>query len=162
LPVLKEEAWRELLEGYPEGDFIGTLCGAVKHGLRLGYVGPLLTSGRMTGRNLPMDNIGTQHIASKLDSRLQQELIAVHDPSSLPPFTFLTIGTVPKPNSDKLCTIHHLSHPCSNRSLVNDSIDRKWVPMKYEGLDRLFNQVREGRQTEKNMEIWKIDLANTF
>jgi hypothetical protein len=34
--------------------------------------------------------------------------------------------------------------------------------MKYEGLDRLFNQVREGRQTEKNMEIWKIDLANTF
>jgi hypothetical protein len=150
-----------IVKGYPEGDFIGSLCGAIKHGLWLRYVGLLLTSGHMTGRNLPMDNIGTQHIASKPESRLQQELVAIHDPSSLPPFTFLTIGTVPKPNSDKLCTIHHLSHPRSNRSLVNNSIDPEWVPMKYEGLDRLFNQVREGRQTgKKNMKIWKTDLAN--
>jgi hypothetical protein len=121
----------DLLEGYPDCEFAQSICSRIRHELRIGNAGELLGEGRRAAINLPKDNIGLAHLQNEVSNCLAAGRIAIHSPLLHPPFVFSPIKTDPKPNG-KLRTIHHLYHPWSSHTLVNDSITSESVSMKYE------------------------------
>ncbi|EIW65421.1 hypothetical protein TREMEDRAFT_66600 [Tremella mesenterica DSM 1558] len=110
-----------------------------------------------------MSASGDKHLQAEIDSRLALGLIAPWNPT-MPPFVFSPIGTVPKPQSEKLRTIHHLSWP-RNRPLrpsVNDGIDGDAVTLRYGSLQPVFAALRQASTSGISMELWKTDLADAF
>jgi len=117
------DAWGQHLHDYPDPAFVSAILGSIRHGLRIGYNGPLRESGRMMSRNLPMDEASLAHVRSEVNKRLQSGKIR----RWTGPHTFCSspIGTVSKSNG-KLRTIHHLSWPRSGAgSSVNEGISRE-------------------------------------
>lgn len=150
-------AWSTVLSAYPDRWVAAQVLGAIQHGVQIGYDGPLHHVGRQS-RNLPMDQAGIDHVRMEIQARLQEgRLTVVSDPSLL---VCSPIGTVPKPHSSKLLTIHHLSHPRKHGQLpsVNAGISDDFVSLQYETLWPLIDFVR----TSPGCLLWKADLQDAF
>ncbi|SAM81300.1 uncharacterized protein UBRO_20596 [Ustilago bromivora] len=73
----------------------------------------------------------------------------------------LRVGVVPKPHSDKCCTIYHLSHPRQLGAClpsVNDSIHHLFVSIHYETLNTIIDFVHR----HQGASLWKLDLEDAF
>lgn len=152
-------AWRALLAHYPCQSTIAQILGAIQHGVHIGYDGPLRGVSR-AAPNLPMDAAGLAHVRRETEQRLLEgRLTIVTDLSGL---VCSPIGTVPKPHSAKLRTIHHLSHPrvasAGHLPSVNQGILPEFVTLEYENLHPLLDFVREN----PNCLLWKDDLRDAF
>lgn len=156
-PSLRIDAFARLLADYPDQEAVIQILGAIQHGIRLGYSGIFESEGRLSQRNLPLTSQGRKHIQLEIEDRLSSgRLEEVNDPSSIK-LVCSPIGTVPKPNSDKLRTIHHLSHPHHGDS-INAGIDDHHAQIQYENLDKLLEFVRDNQYAN----LWKSDLKEAF
>ncbi|SOV09941.1 uncharacterized protein UDID_19582 [Ustilago sp. UG-2017a] len=151
--------WDRLLRRYPSGIFRRQLLGMIWHGCLLGYDGPLHNADRLA-RNLPIPAEGHTHIRRELDTRLREGRLTI-----IPPGTALVespIGVVPKPQSTKLRTIHHLSHPRKPNGTtlpsMNAGISLSFVCIRYENLDALLSFVSKN----PSCLLWKGDLEDAF
>ncbi|KAJ1597917.1 hypothetical protein NDA14_007430 [Ustilago hordei] len=55
-------AWGVALADYPDKAFVDQLLGAIRHGILIGYTGPLRHGSRFSNiKNLPMDAVGAAH-----------------------------------------------------------------------------------------------------
>lgn len=155
----RSDAWAALLELYPCRSTVTQILGAIRHGVNIGYRSPLRGVSRLTP-NLPMDAAGLAHVRRETEQRLLEgRLSVVPNTSGL---VCSPIGTVPKPHSKKLRTIHHLSHPrVAPPGLlpsVNHGITPDFVTLEYENLQPLLAFVR----TTPNCLLWKGDLRDAF
>ncbi len=79
-------------------------------------------------------------------------------------FVASPLGAVPKSNG-KLRTIHHLSfprHSTRGDTSVNAGIAPEHVTMRYEGLQRVFHDVRVAIASGRPTQLWKTDLEDAF
>ncbi|SPO28963.1 uncharacterized protein UTRI_10233 [Ustilago trichophora] len=155
-------AWHTILARYPDQLVAAQLLGGIKHGVNIGYNGPLATLPRYSGvENLPMDLNGRQHVAKEIQARILEDRLKQVEPSQCQ-LVCSPIGTVPKPRSSKLRTIHHLSHPRQPHSgqlpSVNDGIRQEYTYIKYTGLTCLIDYVRDN----PGCMLWKSDLVDAF
>ncbi|SPO28309.1 uncharacterized protein UTRI_04706 [Ustilago trichophora] len=153
--------WHPFLELYPDPALATQLRGALQHGIKLGYDGPLRHSARLDVTNLPMDNEDLHHLRREIDVRLQEgRLRPVADPA-IAQLVCSPVGVVPKPHSDKRRTIYHLSHPRQpgkRLPSVNDGIHSSFVSIHYENLDAIMEFIRE----HPSASLWKADLEDAF
>lgn len=154
---LHYQAWQQLLKSYPDRNVVNQILGAIKHGVQLGYEGPLQDSKRLSYRTLPLTNIGRQHIQLEILDRLKSgRLVRVNNAESIG-LVCSPIGTVPKPHSNKLRTIHHLSHPRRGLS-INDGISPEKAAIRYDNMDTIIDFVRNN----PGAKLWKADLREAF
>ena len=79
----RQLAWSSLLATYPDAQVTAQIIGAIRHGVRIGYEGPLRSVG-CPSRNLPMDKVGITHIRRETAQRLAEgRLTVVEDPTNL-------------------------------------------------------------------------------
>ncbi|SPO25992.1 uncharacterized protein UTRI_03357 [Ustilago trichophora] len=153
--------WHPFLELYPDPALATQLRGALQHGIKLGYDGPLRHSTRLDVTNLPMDNEDLHHLRREIDVRLQEgRLRPVADPA-IAQLVCSPVGVVPKPHSEKRRTIYHLSHPRQpgkRLPSVNDGIHSSFVSIHYENLDTIMEFIRE----HPSASLWKADLEDAF
>ncbi|KAJ1037615.1 hypothetical protein NDA14_007815 [Ustilago hordei] len=151
-------AWQRLLAQYLDKEVQQQLLGGISHGVCIGYDGPLHSVGQRS-HNLPMDAAGLAHICHKIHTQLAEGcLTVVYDPTLL---VCSPVGTVPKLHSDKLRTIHHLSHPCCpgpQLPSVNAGIQPAFMALQYESLQPLVEFI----QTSSGCWLWKSDLQDAF
>ncbi|SYW83731.1 uncharacterized protein UBRO2_05287 [Ustilago bromivora] len=135
---LKLEHWSHFLDLYPDQAFAQQLCGALRHGVKLDYDGPLRHYARLEVSNLPINPEDELHLHQEIDARLLQgRLRPVHNPASND-LVCSPVSVVPKPHSVKRRTIYHLSHPRkpgSRLPSVNAGIHPSFVSIQYENLD---------------------------
>lgn len=156
-PILHHAAWASLLCDYPNREVVKQALGAIKHGVVLGYEGPLVDQGREHQKNLPMEEQDINHVRMEIEDRLKSgRLQIVEDPSQIQ-LVCSPIGAVPKPGSSKLRTIHHLSHPRSGDS-VNSGIGIPMAAISYESLASLCQFIADN----PGAKIWKADLREAF
>ncbi|SPO26927.1 uncharacterized protein UTRI_10674 [Ustilago trichophora] len=155
-------AWSQVLASYPDQHVAKNLLGAIKHGVSVGYSGPLQQHSRFESvKNLPMDQAGRQHIDAEIQLRLEEGRLQEVDPHQRQ-LVCSPVGTVPKPRSTKLRTIHHLSHP--RRPLpgqlpaVNNGIAPAFSHIKYASLLPLTEYIRDN----VGCLLWKSDLVDAF
>lgn len=125
-------SWELALASYPDRHFVEQLVGTIHRGTHIAYSGPLRHQSHFISvKNLPMTTAGRAHVQSKIASCLQEGRLVEVDPAPLA-LVCSPVGTVPKPRSTRLRTIHHLSHPCKPRPdqlpLVNDGISPSSPP----------------------------------
>nr|QBH67613.1 hypothetical protein UEMT_2079 [Ustilago esculenta] len=153
--------WSPFLNLYPDQAFAAQLRGALLHGVKLGYEGPLRHKARLGVKNLPMDSTGLEHLRREISSRVSEgRLCPVASPDAVR-LVCSPMGVVPKPHSDKLCTIYHLSHPRipgTRLPSVNSHIDTAFVAIKYDTLDAIMDYIRE----HPGALLWKADLEDAF
>ncbi|KAJ1033410.1 hypothetical protein NDA13_001401 [Ustilago tritici] len=153
--------WSWFLDLYPDQIYTDQLRGALRHGTKLGYKGPLHLAARLDAPNLPLDNHDVSHLCQEIAARLQEGCLReVPDPNAAGLICSL-ISVVPKANSDKRCTIYHLSHPRkpgSRLPSVNSGIHTSFVAIHYENLDTVMDFVRE----HPGALLWKADLEDAF
>ncbi|CDS82024.1 uncharacterized protein SPSC_00206 [Sporisorium scitamineum] len=157
-----DAAWEAALASYPDRRFADELLGAIRHGVLIGYDGPLRTQSRYTHvRNLPTDQAGRAHIRAEVSARLQENRIVEVDPQACQ-LVCSPVGTVPKPRSTKLRTIHHLSHPRAPRQgqlpAVNDGIAPHFTAIRYANIAPILAFVRD----HPGCRLWKSDLTDAF
>lgn len=154
--------WSPFLDQYPDQVFAAQLRGALRHGVKLGYDGPLRTSARLDVANLPMPDAGVQHLRREIEARLAEGRLRRVDDPAASQLVCSPVGVVPKPHSDKLRTIYHLSHPRRpgphRLPSVNDGIHPSFVAIRYESLDAIMEFVRE----HPSASLWKADLEDAF
>lgn len=156
-PSLRLQAWMQLLQEYPDQEVVKQIVGAIKHGILLGYEGPLQDKSRISQRTLPMTEEGKRHVRMEIEDRLQSgRLVQVNSPREIK-LVCSPIGTVPKPNSSKLRTIHHLSHPRRGLS-INEGISEEKSAIQYDSLDQLIEFIR----CNPGAKLWKADLREAF
>ncbi|TKY91067.1 hypothetical protein EX895_000003 [Sporisorium graminicola] len=155
-------AWDRMLASYPDQRVAQNLLGAIKHGILVGYSGPLQQCGRFESiKNLPMDQAGRQHVDAEIQLRVAEGRLQEVDAHQRQ-LVCSPIGTVPKPRSTKLRTIHHLSHPRRPLSgqlhSVNDGINPAFTRIKYASLLPLIEYIRDN----VGCLLWKSDLVDAF
>ncbi|CDU22585.1 uncharacterized protein SPSC_01215 [Sporisorium scitamineum] len=159
--TLQLRHWSQFLDLYPDRAFAAQLQGALQHGVKLGYDGPLRLSARQDVPNLPMSADDVQHLRCEIEARLAEgRLRRVDDPDGLQ-LVCSPVGMVPKPHSDKKHTIYHLSHPRrpgSRLPSVNDGISTSFVTIHYKGLDAVMDFIRN----HPSASLWKADLEDAF
>ncbi|SPC63115.1 uncharacterized protein UHOD_11879 [Ustilago sp. UG-2017b] len=135
---LKLENWSHFLDLYPDQAFAQQLRGALRHGVKLDYDGPLRHYARLEVCNLPINPEDELHLHQEIDARLLEgRLRPVHNPASND-LVCSPVSVVPKPHSVKRRTIYHLSHPRkpgSRLPSVNAGIHPSFVSIQYENLD---------------------------
>ncbi|SOV02714.1 uncharacterized protein UDID_18008 [Ustilago sp. UG-2017a] len=135
---LKLEHWSHFLDLYPDQAFAQQLRGALRHGVKLDYDGPLRHYARLEVCNLPINPEDELHLHQEIDARLLEgRLRPVHNPASND-LVCSPVSVVPKPHSVKRRTIYHLSHPRkpgSRLPSVNAGIHPSFVSIQYENLD---------------------------
>ncbi|SAM86288.1 uncharacterized protein UBRO_20335 [Ustilago bromivora] len=148
-------AWSTLLSLYPDPVYCCQLLSMTEHSCLLGYNG-LLCNAACCSDNLPISSAGHSHLCREIDACL-----AKGHPSVILAGTNLIespIGVVPKPHSTKLCTIHHLSHPCQPTAAalpsINASISPGFIRIWYKGLQDLLAFVSQNL----GCLLWKGDL----
>ncbi|SPO22535.1 uncharacterized protein UTRI_01213 [Ustilago trichophora] len=156
------DAWQVALADYPDRAFVDQLLGAIRHGILIGYSGPLRHSSRFgTVKNLPMDAVGAAHVRAELAARLEEGRIVTVEPHTCR-LVCSPVGTVPKPRSTKLRTIHHLSHPrrpvTGQLPAVNDGIAPHFTAIRYATLAPILSFVRDN----PGCRLWKSDLTDAF
>ncbi|SNX81800.1 uncharacterized protein MEPE_00505 [Melanopsichium pennsylvanicum] len=153
--------WSSFLDLYPDQAFATQLRGALRHGVKLGYDGPLRSSARLEVANLPMASDDVAHLRREIQARLEEgRLRHVADPGNIN-LVCSPVGVVPKPHSDKRRTIYHLSHPRKPGAClpsVNDGIHPSFVTIHYEGLDAIMDFIRK----HPSASLWKADLEDAF
>ncbi|SPC62850.1 uncharacterized protein UHOD_11824 [Ustilago sp. UG-2017b] len=153
--------WSTFLDLYPDQAFASQLRGALQHGVKLGYDGPLQHNARLDVVNLPMDSDDVHHLCHEIDTRLAEgRLRHVTNPINMR-LVCSPVGVVPKPHSDKRRTIYHLSHPRkpgTGLPSINDSIHTFFVTIHYESLDAIMDFICEHPGTS----LWKADLEDAF
>ncbi|CCF53353.1 hypothetical protein NDA11_007692 [Ustilago hordei] len=154
--------WRQALHCYPDPFFVVQLLGAIEHGVHLGYSGPLRHCGcHHHIKNLPMDDRSKSHIWSEISAWVQEGWLLEVDPQQFN-LVCSPVGTVPKPCSSKLHTIHHLSHPrppCPKQLLsVNEGITPHFTMIRYASLAKILDFVQE----HLGCHLWKSDLTDAF
>lgn len=158
---LQLPCWAPFLNLYPDQHFADQLRGALQHGIRLGYFGPLCNEARLTVANLPMDKEDKAHLRTEIDAQvLEGRLCLVPDPASAR-LVCSPVRVVPKPHSNKQHTIYHLSHPRkpgSRLPSVNDGIHPDFVSIHYENLDMVIDYIRN----HPGALLWKADLEDAF
>ncbi|SPO29367.1 uncharacterized protein UTRI_10206 [Ustilago trichophora] len=159
--TLQLRYWSQFLDLYPDQAFATQLRGALRHGVKLGYDGPLRHNARPDVNNLPMDSADVQHLRREIETRMQEgRLRHVANPSDVR-LVCSPVGVVPKPHSDKRRTIYHLSHPRkpgARLPSVNDGIHPSFVTIRYESLDAIMEFIRE----HPSASLWKADLEDAF
>lgn len=156
-PLFHYKAWEALLKDYPDWSTVEQVLGAIKHGVVLGYSGKWTTEARISTKNLPMSFEDKEHIRSEIADRLKiGRLQEVQDPAECK-LVCSPIGTVPKPGSSKLRTIHHLSHPRLGDS-INSGIDNEDAAIHYESLETICAFVAQ----HAGALLWKADLREAF
>lgn len=110
------------------------------------------------GVNLPMDKTGLTHVRTEVAARLKDRRIRQISSPETENVVISPIGTVPKPHSTKLRTIHHLSYPRKKGCSINDGIDQNFVSIRYDNLDTLLEFVRDNQGAY----LWKADLREAF
>ncbi|SPO22772.1 uncharacterized protein UTRI_01450 [Ustilago trichophora] len=159
--TLQLSHWSNFLDLYPDQAFASQLRGALRHGVKLGYDGPLRHNARLDVTNLPMDSDDVHHLRREIEARLAEgRLRHVTDPASIQ-LVCSPVGVVPKPHSDKRRTIYHLSHPRKpgpRLPSINDGINTSFVTIHYESLDAIMDFIRE----HPSASLWKADLEDAF
>ncbi|SPO32044.1 uncharacterized protein UTRI_02601 [Ustilago trichophora] len=159
--TLQLSHWSNFLDLYPDQAFASQLRGALQHGVKLGYDGPLRHNARLDVTNLPMDSDDVHHLRREIEARLAEgRLRHVTDPASIQ-LVCSPVGVVPKPHSDKRRTIYHLSHPRKpgpRLPSINDGINTSFVTIHYESLDAIMDFIRE----HPSASLWKADLEDAF
>nr|QBH67571.1 hypothetical protein UEMT_2037 [Ustilago esculenta] len=159
--TLNARHWSPFLNLYPDQAFAAQLRGALLHGVKLGYEGPLRHEARLGVKNLPMDSTGLEHLRREISSRVSEgRLRPVVSPDAAR-LVCSPMGVVPKPHSDKLRTIYHLSHPRTPGTRlpsVNSHIDTAFVAIKYDTLDAIMDYIRE----HPGALLWKANLEDAF
>nr|QBH67483.1 hypothetical protein UE_1417 [Ustilago esculenta] len=159
--TLNARHWSPFLNLYPDQAFATQLRGVLLHGVKLGYEGPLRHEARLGVKNLPMDSTGLEHLRREISSRVSEgRLRPVVSPDAAR-LVCSPMGVVPKPHSDKLRTIYHLSHPRipgTRLPSVNSHIDTAFVAIKYDTLDAIMDYIRE----HPGALLWKADLEDAF
>ncbi|KAJ1031638.1 hypothetical protein NDA13_002029 [Ustilago tritici] len=158
---LRLQHWSSFLDLYPDPTFAHQLRGALQHGIKLGYDGPLRHNARLEVTNLPMDPADESHLHREIDTRLREgRLRLVQDPTTIN-LVCSPVGVVPKPHSDKRRTIYHLSHPRrpgSRLPSINEGIHLSFVSIQYENLDTIIEFVRH----HQGAHLRKADLEDAF
>lgn len=153
--------WSQFLDLYPDHAFTTQLQGALQHGVKLGYDSPLHTSTRLDVTNLPMDTDDIQHLHHEIEVHLAEGyLCCVNNPASVQ-LVCSPVGMVPKPHSDKRCTIYNLSHPHQPGSCllsINNSISTSFITIHYKSLDAVMDFIHNNLSTS----LWKADLEDAF
>ncbi|SAM83011.1 uncharacterized protein UBRO_20728 [Ustilago bromivora] len=151
--------WSTLLSLYPDPIYHCQLLGMTEHSCLLSYDG-LLCNADHHSDNLPISSAGHSHLCREIDACLAEGRLSI-----IPAGTNLIelpIRVVPKPCSTKLCTIHHLSHPCQLTATalpsVNAGISLGFIRIWYEGLQDLLAFVRQN----PGCLLWKGDLEDAF
>ena len=156
-------AWATVLASYP-GDLPTHLLGVMRHGIKIGYTGPLRQHGRSSCNNLPRSE--NEREAVKIEVKKRVDLGSFIPPRPDHAFVASPLGAVPKPpapdGSLKFRVIHHLSHPRKRHTSVNDGIASELVTLTYETLEPLFAEASAYAQRGQPMEIWKVDFADAF
>ncbi|KAJ1034111.1 hypothetical protein NDA18_000980 [Ustilago nuda] len=151
--------WDRLLHCYPSSTFRHQLLGMIRHGCLLGY-NSLLHNADRSAHNLPITAEGHMHIRQELDACLREGHLTIIPPSAV--LVESPIGVVPKPQTTKLRTIHHLSHPRKPNGTtlpsVNAGISPSFIRIQYENLDALLSFVSKN----PGCLLWKGDLEDTF
>lgn len=160
---LKARAWAHLLQAYPDQEYVRNVVGMIRHGAKIGYCGPLRTTGREAEAvpNLPMTDEEERHVLNATMAKLRAGQTKAVSPSSQhsgSAFVASPVGTVPK-GEGKFRTIHHLSWPRRSGPSVNDGIDPEAVPLAYEELGPVFEQV--GGAPDEG-ELFKVDMKDAF
>ncbi|KAJ1026035.1 hypothetical protein NDA18_003695 [Ustilago nuda] len=161
LGTLQLHLWSTFLDLYPDQAFAVQLRGALQHGVKLGYDGPLRHNSRLDVVNLPMDSDDVHHLHREIQARLAEgRLRHVTDPVGMH-LVCSPVGVVPKPRSDKRRTIYHLSHPRKSGTRlpsINDGIATSFVTIDYESLDTIMDFICE----HPSASLWKADLEDAF
>ncbi|KAJ1028828.1 hypothetical protein NDA18_002853 [Ustilago nuda] len=159
--TLQHRLWSTFLDLYPNQAFASQLQGALRHGVKLGYKGPLHHNACLDVVNLPMDSNDIHHLHCEIDTRLMEgRLCHVAEPINSR-LVCTPVGVIPKPHSDKRQTIYHLSHPRKpgNRlPSINDGIHTSFVTIHYESLDAIMAFIHDHPSTS----LWKADLEDAF
>ncbi|SAM63391.1 uncharacterized protein UBRO_20164 [Ustilago bromivora] len=158
---LQLRLWSQFLDRYPDQLFASQIKGALCHGTKLGYDGPLRSSDRLDVANLPMDSDDVSHLCHKIEARLQEGRLQHVDNPAATRLVCSPVGVVPKPHSDKKRTIYHLSRPRRQGTRlpsVNAGIDLSFVTIRYESLDVIMDFIRE----HPGALLWKADLKDAF
>ncbi|SAM78155.1 uncharacterized protein UBRO_20267 [Ustilago bromivora] len=161
LGMLQLCLWSTFLDLYPDQAFASQLQGALQHGVKLGYDGPLRHNTRLDVINLPMNSDDVHHLCCEIEAHLAEGCLRhVTDPVSMC-LVCLLVGVVPKPHSNKRRTIYHLSHPCkpgTHLPSINNSINTSFVTIHYESLDAIMDFICE----HPSASLWKADLKDAF
>lgn len=108
-----------------------------------------------------MDAVGKSHIQAELSARLAEGCIITVDPHVCR-LICSPVGTVPKPRSTKLQTIHHLLHPrrpaADQLPAINAGITAHFTAIQYATLARILSFVRNN----PGCHLWKSDLTDAF
>ncbi|SNX87252.1 uncharacterized protein MEPE_05962 [Melanopsichium pennsylvanicum] len=135
---LQLRLWSSFLDLYPDQAFATQLRGALRHGVKLGYNGPLRSAARLEVANLPMSSDDVAHLRREIQARLEEgRLCHVADPG----------------NINLVC-----SPPGACLPSVNDGIHPSFVTIHYEGLDAIMDFIRE----RPSASLWKADLEDAF
>ncbi|KAJ1583694.1 hypothetical protein NDA15_005987 [Ustilago hordei] len=73
-------AWHNLLNGYPDLQFVHQVTGMIQFGCLLGYDGPLCNTSHHTP-NLPIDKAGHAHLHCKIAARLKEGHLSIIQPN---------------------------------------------------------------------------------
>nr|QBH67617.1 hypothetical protein UEMT_2083 [Ustilago esculenta] len=108
-----------------------------------------------------MSSLDLEHLRREISSRVSEgRLRPVVSPDAAQ-LVCSPVGVVPKPHSNKLRTIYHLSHPRlpgTRLPSVNSHIDTALVAIKYDTLDAIMDYIRE----HPGALLWKADLEDAF
>jgi hypothetical protein len=157
---LREAAWASALQHYPDPAYVDAVLGGIRHGLRLGYTGPLRQVPARHHRTLRMTEEGLAHVRHEVTQRLASGDIVRGTPTDS--ISLSPVGTVPK-GVGKWRTIHHLSYPRNpGRPSVNDGISPDDVTLSYSTLEPLFADIRAQLRAQRQPVLFKADLADAF
>lgn len=161
---LHADAWLRLLQNYPEPSLRDNILGMIHHGAKLGYDGPLLRIARPASavRNLPMNQAELSHVRRSIQTRVAKNQTRAVSATESKSVVFSPIGAVPK-QGGKFRTINHLSWPRGGSApSVNGGINVSDIPMAYESLSDVYNDVRQAHALSERVELWKADLTDAF
>ncbi|KAJ1031380.1 hypothetical protein NDA13_001119 [Ustilago tritici] len=151
--------WSTLLSLHPDPVYHHQLLGMTKHGCLLGYNRPLHNA-NCRNNNLPISSAGHSHLCREIDTCLAEGHLSIILAGTN--LIQSPIRVVPKPHSTKLCTIHHLSHPCrltaAALSSVNAGISLGFIRIRYKGLQDLLAFVSQN----PGCLLWKGNLEDAF
>ncbi|KAJ1022693.1 hypothetical protein NDA18_005031 [Ustilago nuda] len=135
---LQLRIWSRFLAPYPDQAFADQLRGALRHGAKLDYEGPLRSATRLDVPNLPLDDLDVAHLRQEITARLREGRLR-----------------------DKRRTIYHLSHPRqpgSRLPSVNSGIQPSYVAIHYDNLVTIMDFIGE----HPGASLWKADLEDAF
>lgn len=158
---LRADAWRHALQGYPDPAFVDNIVGMIKHGVKLGYEGPLRGGNRPCPRNHTMDADALASVRASVRQACSLGYTRHRLPGEL--VTASPIGAVPKkPSGWRM--INDLSWPRTGDKHPSTSVNsgtqipRNWLT--YQSIDKLLHDLA-GRYGDDTW-VWKLDIKDAY